>query len=576
MDHWLAKINKIEAWQAACIIAIIGLSVFSTGLNNPFQGDDQYQIVNNVPVHSIKNIPQLFNASTFYNGQKLTGVYYRPLMSTVFSIIYTVFGAHPLAFHIVQLALYLSSAFVLYLVFKHFLKPVMALPLALIYLVHPLNSQVVYSIPTMQDALFFFFGILAIWLLISRKSVRSLWAVAACLFLAMLSKEAGLVFTIMALLYLFWFDRERLRTFAGIMILPIVLYLTLKLHAVGINHEQHAAPIDSVNLIGRLLTVPSILLFYATKFIFPWKLATGYYWVYPTFSVRHVVFPLVVDLVLIGLFVYLGIRIRQKLSKAKFYSYLFFAAWTVTGLVIYLPILKLDMTAGETWFYFTMAGLLGMLGVALMTVKARIQPEWLLLPVVLLIGVLGVRSALRGTDYRSQYNLAVHDLAASGGNNYSAMSNISQYLIDHGKYKEAAAYAQRSIDIYPVVSNYINLGVALEQSGDYPGAVKAYNQALKYGDVSIIYENLGLILLVYSDPATTNQFFQRAINAYPHDFRLWVYLAIFEGAKGSNKEAKVAIANAAKYGPVPPVIYNNIMNNQPFALPLLGKTLLVR
>src|SRR6266571_1779293 len=167
MQRFLAKINKLDPWQAACIIAVIGLCVFFTGLTNPFEGDDTYQIVNNPPVHSIKNIVTFFESSTFYNGAKLSGDYYRPTMTVVFSLLYTLFGPHTVAFHIMQLALYLASAFILYLVFKRFLKPALALALALIFLVHPLNPQIVYAIPTMQDALFFFFGILGLWLLIS-------------------------------------------------------------------------------------------------------------------------------------------------------------------------------------------------------------------------------------------------------------------------------------------------------------------------------------------------------------------------------------------------------------------------
>lgn len=568
-------IRDFKPWQVAGIFIVIGVAVFFSGLNNPFQGDDSYQIVNNPPVHSIKNIGLFFQSSTFYNGEKLTGVYYRPMMATVDSFIYTLFGPSPVAFHIVQLALYIASAFLLYLVFKHFFRQLLALALALIFLVHPLNSQVVYSIPTMQDALFFFFGISAVWVLIHRSSVRSLWAVAGLLLLAMLSKEAGFVFVIMALLYVIWFDRKRLRIFACIALAPIIIYLALKVHAVGIFGTQHAAPIDEVSLADRLLTAPSVALFYLMKFVFPQSLATGYYWVDTKFDFWHVLVPLIIDIAIIGSFTYAGIWLRNKVSKAKFRAYLFFAAWAVLGTILYLQVVPLDMTACETWFYFAMAGLLGMIGVLLQTIRIHIQPVWLLSVVVVLVGILGVRTALRGVDYSSQYALAAHDAAVSD-KNYSALGNISQYLIDHGEYKKAAVYAQRSIDIYPVVSNYINLGVALEQSGDYPGAIEAYKHALKYGDLNIIYENLGLILLVYSDPVSTNQFFEKALKTYPHDHKLWLYAAILDGATGDTSKAKEAIKNAVKYGPVPQLIYLGILNDQPFTLPLLGKVVLVR
>ncbi len=274
MEQWLAKINKLEAWQVACIIAVVGLTVFFTGLHNPFMGDDDRQIVSNIPVHSIANIRLFFEGSTFYNSQGLTplsGSYYRPLMTTVFSLLYTLFGPHPVYFHPFQLILYIGGAILLYLFLQKSFGSILSLALSLVFLVHPVNSQAVFAIPSMQEGLFFFFGMLAIWSLVRFRSVRSLLFVALCLFLSLLSKEIGVLFVVMSALYLFWFDRKRLLAYLSVMVLPIIFYLLLKIHAVGLfaGPNQNIAPIASLSLGGRLLTAPAIVLFYITKFIFP-------------------------------------------------------------------------------------------------------------------------------------------------------------------------------------------------------------------------------------------------------------------------------------------------------------------
>lgn len=67
----LATLNKITSWQATVIIAVLGFSVFFTGLTSPFRDDDFTQIVNNVLVHSITHIRLFIEGSTFYNGQGL-------------------------------------------------------------------------------------------------------------------------------------------------------------------------------------------------------------------------------------------------------------------------------------------------------------------------------------------------------------------------------------------------------------------------------------------------------------------------------------------------------------------------
>jgi tetratricopeptide (TPR) repeat protein len=577
IDTWQEKINNLKTWHVAWVIALVGLVVYCSGLNGGFQGDDTFQIVTNTPVHSIANIAQFFRSSTFYNGSQLTGVYYRPLMTTVFSAIYTLFGPTPMVYHLVQLIFYLSGGFILYLLFRHFLSVSIALPLILIFVAHPLNSQNVFAIPSMQDALFFLFGTLALWVLIHYQSTRSLLVVAACLLLSLLAKEAAIVFVLMAFIYLYLFDRQRLTRFLYVMILPTALYVALKANAVGlVGMNPKAGPIDNLNLPQRLFTVPSLIQFYVEKFIFPNQLANNYYWTYPNFSFTHVLMPLLAEVALLGLFIYGGFRIYKQLSKNQFFAYLFFMTWAVLGLGLYLQVLPLDMTACEGWFYLSMAGLLGAIGVIAQTIHVRqLQLSVVAVSLVFTIGALGVQTALRGTNYYSQYTLAMHDIRVSK-DDYFAMNNLAQNLIDQGKFVDAAAYARQSAAIFPAVGNYDNLGVALEKAGNYQGAMHAYRQALKYGDMSIVYENLSLLNMVYSDPITAGQFFQKAIKAYLHDYKLWVYLAIYEGAEGSTSNAKVAIANAAKYGSIPPMLYSNIMNDKPFLLSLIGKTLLVR
>jgi tetratricopeptide (TPR) repeat protein len=565
----LAKINKLKNWQVAVVILVLGFAVFSTGLTNPFQGDDISQIVTNVPVHSISNIKLFFEGSTFYNGQglvPLTGSYYRPIMTTVFSLIYTIFGAHSFYFHLFQLLLCIGSTFILYLFLKYSFKPALALMLALIFLVHPLDSQVVFYIPYMQDALFFFFGILALWLLLRFNSTKSLLLVAACLLLSQLSKETGVVFIVAAILYLLWWDRQRLLKFIGIMVIPVALYLALRVHAVGWFTIPNNAPIDNLSLAGRLLTAPSLPILYISKLIFPWKLASGYYWVYSTFSFRHVLIPILIDLAVVGIFIYFGLLVRKRLTKSLYFTYLFFSVWAFLGLLPYLQIIPLDMTACETWLYFSMVGVLGAVGVILQLFHVRLN--WLLAVSIVLISVLGIRTALRGFDYRSDYTLARKDISASN-DDYNAYNVIAENLINQGEFSEASAFAERSISIYLTYTNLNNLGVSLFNLGNYSGAYNAYNRVLKLkGGVNFnsVVENLGGLTIVYGNENADRKFLVNSLQEFPQDTNLWEYLAIFDDQHNDNADAKVAIEKAAAYGQVSYVIYDNIMNNNSFIL----------
>jgi len=570
----LKLIDKLKPWQVAIIFVVVGFLVFFSGLNSPFQNDDSYQIVNNIPVHSLSNLPSFFGSSTFYNGEKLTGVYYRPLMTTTFSIIYSIVGANPFLYHFVQLCLYIAGAFVLFLVLSKFFNRCVSMALSLIFLVHPLNSQIVFSIPTMQDALFFMFGILALWNLINNKN---LWKVVLLLFLTLLSKEAGLLFVFVSILYLVIFDKSRIKEFLKVLFVPFVLYWILKISAVGFSGAHHAAPINELDLAERLFTAPSILLFYIGKLLYPEKLSLGYYWTHPGFSVEYFLIPLLIDLFVVGIILYLGYLVKIKLSKKDFKIFVFFAGWSAMGIGLYLQIIPgLDFTACETWAYFAMAGFFGMIGVSLKLFKRIKYGDLILVAIsVLIIIALGIRSNIRGGDYSSQYNLANVDLSVSS-DNFSAMNNISQYLISQGKYEDAVIMARRSIDIYPIVSNHINHGVALQYLGRYKEAKDAYGKALVYGNLNIIYQNLALIHIVDSKPSDTDEFFKIALKEYPRDFKLWLYYAVFSGAIGSKAEAVDAIKIAKSHGDVPDFIYSGITNGVSFSVPILGKNVLVK
>ncbi|MDB5167368.1 MAG: hypothetical protein JWN26_513 [Candidatus Saccharibacteria bacterium] len=568
----LKTLDTLSSKRVALIFAAIGFITFIVCLNNPFQGDDITQIVENLPVHFIQNIGYFFTSSTFYNGQNLVGTYYRPLMTTAFSILYTLFQTSTAGYHIFQIALFSSGAFVLFLVLKRFVRQWLALLLALIFLVHPMNSQIVFSIACLQDTLMFFFGILALYVLITRTSWRSMIVVAVLLLLTLFCKESGLAYVVMSFAYLGFFDRKRIWKLIVVMAGPVVLYLTLKALAVGLLvGNANGAPIDHLSFGVRLLTSPSIVQFYFGKFVFPLSLSTCWYWTEQHFSTLGVLIPFLVDLAIAAVFVWLGRFVKRYGKRKDLYAYIFFACWTVLGIIPYLQITPLDMTACETWFCFSMIGVLAMLGLSLPLVKIgrwKINLSWVLIVLIIAVSAFAVRTIVRGTNYSSQYNIAVHDLAVSQ-NDYSALNNIAQYMIDNQRYVEAKQYAQKSIAIFPGLGNYDNLGVAHQQMGDYKQAIDSYNTALSYGSMDFVYENLAQIYLAKWQDPTTEKFLQKALTQYPQDYKLLTYMAILKGAQGNNTSAQGYITKAAQYGAVPQLLYDRIVQNQPlvFSIP---------
>lgn len=134
MYHNHTPLRQLSNLQAVIILTLVGFMVYLSGLASAFTGDDIYQIVNNVPVHSIANIGLFFEGGTFYIGHGLSplaGIYFRPLMTTTFSLLYSLFGAQPLYYHLLQLIVCIGSSSILYLFFRFSFKPALALLLGI-------------------------------------------------------------------------------------------------------------------------------------------------------------------------------------------------------------------------------------------------------------------------------------------------------------------------------------------------------------------------------------------------------------------------------------------------------------
>src|SRR6266699_3573701 len=81
--------------KALHFIFLTGIIIYFNSLFNGFVGDDAGQIINNTAAHSISNILLFFRGSTFSLEGSNIGLYYRPLTTLIYSIIYSLFGPNP-------------------------------------------------------------------------------------------------------------------------------------------------------------------------------------------------------------------------------------------------------------------------------------------------------------------------------------------------------------------------------------------------------------------------------------------------------------------------------------------------
>jgi 4-amino-4-deoxy-L-arabinose transferase-like glycosyltransferase len=181
-------------------------------------------------------------------------------MVVSFSLLYTIFGPHPVYYHLFQFLIFIGSAIIFYLLLRLPFKKPLALFLALIFMLHPINSQVAFAIPSLQDALCVFFGLLSLYLAaISKTNKHIIALLCMSLFLTLLAKESGIVFVVATILYFLWFNTKKMLAFISGFILPFIAYLVLRINAVGLIAKKPInAPIDQYGLLQRFFTMPSI------------------------------------------------------------------------------------------------------------------------------------------------------------------------------------------------------------------------------------------------------------------------------------------------------------------------------
>ncbi len=213
--------------QALLTLFIIGTLCYGNAVLNPFVHDDIVFIVQNPQVHSLDHITDVFTQSTFApKSAVLANAYYRPLLDVVYRLEYWMFGASPAGYHIVNIILHIINAFLLFvLTFRLTQRRGLSWCAAMLFLVHPVQSEAVACISGISN-LFLAFFLLSAFLLYVRASdrrhelnlikVAGIYSASLFLFgLALLCKEQAVILPVLLMFYEFCFPRVLVRGNAG-------------------------------------------------------------------------------------------------------------------------------------------------------------------------------------------------------------------------------------------------------------------------------------------------------------------------------------------------------------------------
>lgn len=528
--------------QYKIILICIGYVLFFYSLFNGFVYDDSFQIVTNEFVQKGDYL-HYFYSTTGENP------HYRPLMFTVFTFLFQLFNLNAFFYHLFQVTIHILNTLLLFLLFRHISKNLfLSFCFSLLFLVHPINVETVVYISDLQDILFVFCGLSALYIGIKQKFGKySNISVVLLLFFSLLAKETGILFSILYASYsLFFHQGLRQRTkVLFLSIIPLLLYLVVRTSALGSDafHTTNyaAVPPDHIltaTLAERLLTMPKIIYFYLSTFIFPANL-TEQYWFVKTITLTDFVWPLLFVGIVLGAFVIGGIHLTKK-RAAIAPAYWYFMVWFLVGIGLHLQIIPLDKTVATRWFYFPIIGLLGVLLVLSQTIKitSSVVKQTILTLFIVVVVIFSVRSIVRMTNWYSNLTLFSHDIAYLQ-NNANAQYNYGTALLDSGQVANAIPHLQGATALSPKsYQAWHNLGIAYLRLNKLDEAKGTFYQVLKLKNGPEPYRSLVYVQLMKNNPQEAKQESQDALKQWPEDPFLWRMLGLAEYKLGNTAQAR--------------------------------------
>lgn len=282
--------------QAVLILVFIVLLTFGNSLSHDFVGDDYVVIVDNSFYASWANFPKLFSRASITESDDVfnkkeyfhTGsTAYRPVLSASFFVDYGLWQRNPLGYHLHNVLLHTANALLVYFtVFSILQNASLSLWSAVLFAVHPLQTEAVCAIGYRADSLACFFLLAAFLSYIkipecqgARRGILILCSHAAFV-LAVFAKESAVVFVALLMAFDGLIRGERTRDilrgaggrYAGFVLIS-VFYLYVYFYVF------RNSTLDNARLLGgtwvtHAVTVVQIFARYLTAFLLPFSVKT--------------------------------------------------------------------------------------------------------------------------------------------------------------------------------------------------------------------------------------------------------------------------------------------------------------
>jgi protein O-mannosyl-transferase len=415
-------------------LVVVVFLCFANALRNDFVFDDIYLVSVNNQIRSL-NLPLLLSS-------------YRPIRDISYAIDFALWGENPFGFHLTSILIHAANVLLVFALVRRLTKDLVTATLtALIFAVHPIQTDSVTYISGRRDVLFTFFYLLAFqsyltyyrnrW---SAKAVASFILFLLLWMLSLLSKEMAVSLPILIFVWHFcdaWEERTgslwrrvwqtTKRTFnreKWFWMLLLLAGIAFTVYWVVIKRASHRVGLGTFEYWGgsfylNMLTVTRVHAWYLKQLIYPTPIAQYL----GAFEISESLFDwrFLVSLVVVGgLLCYGFLQLnRDKLMAFAIFSYF----------VLLLPVSQLiphHELLADHYLYLSMMsfGLFVSLLIKRISSSGVINPKALYLLAGVAIAILAVMTIIQNRTWKDERTLWSY--------NYQAVPNSPRAALNLG------------------------------------------------------------------------------------------------------------------------------------------------
>jgi tetratricopeptide (TPR) repeat protein len=488
-DAGVSKATRIanKPWVLAIALVILTFLAYLPALRCGYVWDDDFYVTKNPLLTAPDGLERIWFSA--HNQSQ-----YFPLVYTTLRFEHTLWGLHPVGYHFVNILFHALNALLVWAVLRKLALPGAWLAAA-IWAVHPVNVESVAWITELkntQSTLFYLLALLA-WMKYADRETGRPWRFYGLALvlqaLALFSKTTACTLPA-ALLLVLWLRKEPIGWRRLVQVAPF-LALGVAMGLFSIWWEAHLGnyrkELDyTFNALERVLIATRALWFYATKLVWPTKLAFSYpRWEIDVRDPRQ--YTWLIGCVVIALFLWWRRRVLGRAPVAA-----------VSPLLGFIPLYTFRYTfVADHYQYVASIGLIALFAAA---VSSRVD-TWqlgttgrcaLLASLLFALGALTWRQAHIYHDEESLWR----DTIAKNPASWMAHTDLAGVLLESGRATEALEEAEQTLRIKPdCAEGHYNLGNVLVSVGKVDEGIGHYEQALRINpSIAAAHYRLGLAL----------------------------------------------------------------------------------